>query len=62
MAAHQPHSFEKRAIRGFQWRLIFVEPGSREGRALQLRTRDEGVAALDAASLKDEAAALADRL
>jgi len=56
VAAHQPHSFE---ARDQFMATIFVEPESREGRALQLRTRDEGIAALDAASLKDEAAALA---
>jgi AraC-like DNA-binding protein len=56
VAAHQPHAFE---ARNQFMATIFVEPESREGRALQLRARDDGVAALDAASLKDDAAALA---
>jgi AraC-like DNA-binding protein len=56
VAAHQPHEFE---ARNQLMATIFVEPESREGRGLQLRTRDDGVAALDAASLKDETAALA---
>lgn len=55
VAAHQSHSFE---ARNQFMATIFVEPESREGRKLQLRTRDEGVVALDATSLKEEAAAL----
>jgi AraC-like DNA-binding protein len=38
---------------------IFVEPESREGRALQLRYREAGIAALPAGTLADEVAALA---
>src|SRR5689334_22757549 len=57
VAAHQPHAFD---ARGQFMATIFVEPESREGRALQMRTRDEGVAALDAANLKHEKAALAE--
>lgn len=56
VAAHQPHSFE---ARDQLMATIFVEPESREGRGLQLRTRDRGVAALNAASLREEIAALA---
>lgn len=56
VAAHQPHSFE---ARNQFMATLFVEPESREGRELQRRARDRGVIALDAASLKDEAAALA---
>lgn len=51
VAAHQPHAFE---ARNQFMATLFVEPASREGRALQLRTRDEGVSALNAASLKQE--------
>jgi AraC family transcriptional regulator len=56
VAAHQPHAFD---ARDQFMATIFVEPESREGRGLQLRTRDDGVAALDAASLAGEIAALA---
>jgi AraC-like DNA-binding protein len=56
VAAHQPHAFE---ARNQFMATIFVEPESREGRALQLRTRDEGVSAVDAASLEHEKSALA---
>lgn len=56
VAAHQPHAFE---ARNQFMATIFVEPESREGRALQLRASTDGVAALDIASLSDETAALA---
>ena len=56
VAAHQPHAFE---ARNQSMATIFVEPESRDGRRLQLRTRDDGVSTLDAASLEDEVAALA---
>ena len=56
VAAHQPHEFE---ARNQFMATIFVEPESREGRALQLRAQDSGVVGLDAPSLKHEIAALA---
>ena len=56
VAAHAPHEFEAREQMMAQ---IFVEPESRAGRALQLRHREAGIAALPAGTLADEVAALA---
>jgi AraC-like DNA-binding protein len=56
VAAQQPHAFD---ARGQYMAQVFVEPESREGRALQLRYRDAGISALPAAALKTEVAALA---
>lgn len=56
VAAQQIHAFE---ARGQLMAQIFVEPESRDGRALQLRFRDVGIAALTANTLKHEMAALA---
>jgi AraC-like DNA-binding protein len=56
VAAHQPHAFE---ARNQFMATLFVEPESREGRELQRRAREHGVIALDVASLKGEAEALA---
>jgi AraC family transcriptional regulator len=55
VAAQQPHAFEARGQRMAQ---IFIEPESRDGRALQLLHRDQGIAALDG-SLSSEVEALA---
>lgn len=55
VAAHQSHAFE---ARGELVALIFTEPESLEGRALQARYR-AGVASLPAESLERESAALA---
>ena len=56
VAAHQPHAFEAREQFVAQ---IFVEPESREGRALHLCYREEGISALAAGTLDQEIAALA---
>ena len=56
VAAHQPHAFEARAQLLAQ---IFVEPESPEGRQLQLRYRNEGIAALPSGTLEQEIAVLA---
>lgn len=56
VAAHQPHAFE---ASGELVALVFAEPESREGRVLRERYR-EGVTALDAGALAEEAAKLAD--
>jgi len=55
VAAHQPHAFE---ARGQFMAQIFVEPESREGRALQLHYRGEGIGALDKNTAEREVAAL----
>lgn len=55
VAAHQPHAFE---ARGQFMAQIFIEPESREGRALQLHYRDYGIAALPPCTLEREVAAL----
>ena len=54
--AHQPHAFEARAQFVAQ---VFVEPETREGRALQRRHRDEPIVALQGTTLTQEIAALA---
>jgi AraC family transcriptional regulator len=56
VAAGATHAFE---ARGQFMAQIFVEPESREGRALQLLCREEGIASLSAATLKENIAALA---
>jgi AraC family transcriptional regulator len=56
VAAHQPHAFE---ARGQLMAQVFVEPESRDGRALQSRYRKEGIAALPVDLVKHEIAALA---
>jgi len=56
VAAQQTHAFE---ARGQLMAHVFVEPESRDGRALQLQYRDTGIAALSANTLKHEIAALA---
>jgi AraC family transcriptional regulator len=56
IAANQPHAFEGR---GEFVAMIFVEPESREGRALQQRCLKEGIASLAGAALEREIAALA---
>ena len=56
VAAHQAHEFE---ARNQFMATLFVEPESREGRELQRRTRDHGIAALDAGGLEHQTAALA---
>jgi AraC-like DNA-binding protein len=57
VAAEQPHAFDARD----QWMAtIFVDPESRDGRRLQARYRDQGVAALDAEMLRGEISSLAD--
>jgi hypothetical protein len=56
VAARQPHAFD---ARGQFMAQVFVEPESREGRALQLRYRDAGICALPLAALKADVAALA---
>lgn len=56
VAAHQPHAFE---ARGQSMAQIFVEPESREGRALQLHYRDEGIGALDSRTMEEDIVALA---
>ncbi len=55
VVAEQVHAFEAREQLMAQ---LFVEPESRDGRALQLRFRDVGIAALAADTLKHETAAL----
>jgi AraC-like DNA-binding protein len=54
VAAHQPHAFE---ARGEYVGMIFVEPESREGRAIHQRCLGEGIVAADGA-LEHEIAAL----
>ena len=56
VAAEQPHAFEARDQLMAQ---IFVEPESRDGRKLQRRYRDRGVAALDDGAVRSEVVALA---
>ena len=57
VAAQQPHAFE---ARGQMMAQIFVEPESRDGRALQLLHRAQGIAALgDSISSQVEALAAA---
>lgn len=56
VAAHQPHAFE---ARGQFMAQIFIEPETREGRALQRHYRDEGIAALAVPELQRDVAALA---
>src|SRR5215213_4444058 len=56
VAAHQPHAFE---ARGQFMAQIFVEPESREGRALQLHYRGQGIAPLATSTLEQEVTALA---
>jgi transcriptional regulator GlxA family with amidase domain len=57
VAANQPHAFEARGQRIAQ---IFLDPESAAGRALQLRHREKGMDALDAAVLQPLTAQLAD--
>ena len=57
VAAEQPHAFD---ARGQLMATIFIDPESRDGRRLQTRYRDLGVAALDAHALRNEITALAD--
>lgn len=57
IAAEQPHAFD---ARGQLMATIFVDPESRDGRRLQARYRAQGVAALDAAALRNEITSLAD--
>ena len=56
IAAHQPHAFE---ARGEFVGMIFVEPESREGKALHQRCLGEGISSLADATLESEIAALA---
>src|SRR4051794_10360233 len=56
VAAHQPHAFE---ARNQFMATLFVEPESREGRELQRRTREQGVAELDAKFIAEDVATLA---
>ena len=56
IAAHQPHAFE---ARGEFVGMIFVEPESREGRALHRRCLGEGISSLAYGTLELEIAALA---
>lgn len=56
VAAEQIHAFE---ARGQFMAQVFVEPESRDGRALQIRFCDAGIAALPVNTLKREIAALA---
>jgi AraC-like DNA-binding protein len=56
VSAQQAHSFE---ARGQFMAQIFVEPESRDGRALQLRYREAGISALPRGVLDDEVGALA---
>jgi AraC family transcriptional regulator len=56
VTAHQPHAFEARAQLVAQ---IFVEPESHEGRQLQRRYRNEGIAALAYETLEQEIVGLA---
>jgi AraC family transcriptional regulator len=55
IAAHQSHAFDGR---GNFVGMIFVEPESREGQALQQRCGGDGIAAIADATLADEIAAL----
>lgn len=55
VAAHQPHAFE---ARGEYVGMIFVEPESREGRAIHERCLGEGIASLADGTLEREIAAL----
>jgi len=57
VAAEQPHAFD---ARDQLMATIFVDPESRDGRRLQVRYRDQGVAALDANALRNEIDSLAD--
>jgi AraC-like DNA-binding protein len=57
VAANQPHAFEARGQRIAQ---LFLDPESEAGRALQLRYRDKGIDALDAAVLQPLTVQLAD--
>lgn len=56
VAADQPHAFD---ARGQQVAQIFVAPESQDGRRLQQRFRDSGIAALPPATVEPEVAALA---
>jgi len=56
IAAHQEHAFEARDT---LVALVFVEPESREGRAIHTASVAEGIAALDAVSIGPELEALA---
>jgi AraC-like DNA-binding protein len=56
VAAEQPHAFDARGLTMAQ---IFIEPESREGRALQVRCEDQGIVALPPDALADEVQALA---
>ena len=56
VAAHQPHAFE---ARGEFVGMIFVEPASREGRALHQRCPREGILSLPAGAHGPETQALA---
>jgi len=55
IAAHRSHAFE---ARGEYVAMIFVEPESREGRALQQICRDKPISSLDYEMLERELAAL----
>jgi AraC family transcriptional regulator len=62
VAAHEPHAFE---ARGQLVAMIFVDPESRQGRRLQQRRRNQGIAALRTATItqgiSDLAAAFRER-
>lgn len=55
IAAHQSHAFE---ARGATVTMLFVEPESRSGLALQQRCRRAGILALDPAPLRDQVISL----